>query len=199
MTDVVAAALIAGGVAVAGNVATVFVALRSAATSIRQTETQADVELAKVSAENERLREEHREAERQHRQGTYHRLISALDWLQAAMTRVMPIAEEDFANWWLAYQDLAGGVKLFGDSEVNRALDGINADVFIIKARVDTAPPNRSLAAKLTGAFQGDLIDRYFGARESLIEAMRRDVAITERDTASPSPCSLPSTPKPSP
>jgi hypothetical protein len=111
MSDVIWAAAIAGAVGIAGNAAQYLGA--------RQ---QADVELAKVQAENERLRQQVRESERSNRQDTYNRLLAVLDRLDMFATGYHP---EDQATYTSAVEELnnlIGGVHLFGAEEVRDAL-----------------------------------------------------------------------------
>jgi hypothetical protein len=53
------------------------------------------VEVAKVQAENDRLREQNHEVERQHRQGTYHRLLAVLDRFDMMATG-FPVPDEAY-------------------------------------------------------------------------------------------------------
>src|SRR5687767_1605875 len=93
MSDVVAVALISGGLsllsAALGAVTTYRVNKRSTDVAIetaqvqtdatiKTAQAQADVELEKVKAENQRLQVQHQEDERRNRQGTYQNAIAQL-------------------------------------------------------------------------------------------------------------------------
>jgi hypothetical protein len=81
MTDVVAVGLITGLSGVAGAaisaIATSRVSTRSADAAISTAQSSAEVELAKIEAENDRLREQAREHERQRRYEVYEKAMAA--------------------------------------------------------------------------------------------------------------------------
>jgi hypothetical protein len=98
VSNVIWAAAIAGAVGLLSNIPTYMSARRSA-----------DVELARVRAESERLREQHREAERQNRQGTYHRVLAALNRFDMIATGY-PFTSEEFDQLVDGYNALVGGI-----------------------------------------------------------------------------------------
>jgi hypothetical protein len=82
MSDVVAVALITGGASLVGagiGAYTTFrISNRNAETTVQTAKQAAEVELEKIRAENERLRAQHQEGERQARKNLYTRLLAAL-------------------------------------------------------------------------------------------------------------------------
>jgi hypothetical protein len=81
MSDVVDVALITGGFATAsagiGAFATYKVSARNATITVTTAEKHAEVELAKVEAENQRLRDQVREADRKSRADAYQEMLVA--------------------------------------------------------------------------------------------------------------------------
>ena len=133
VSDIIWAAVVAGGVGAIGNLTTYLVskrasqtaietAERQAATAIATAERHAEVELAKVSGELEKLRQANREAERSNRQGTYHRLLAVLDRLDMFATGYDPGDELAYTRSLEEFNNLVGGIHLFGAQEVRDAL-----------------------------------------------------------------------------
>jgi hypothetical protein len=125
MSDVVAVGAITASATVLastiGAVATYKVSRANASTAVRTVEEQSKVELAKITAENERLREEHREAERQNRQATYHRLLAVLNRLDSFATGYAP-SDDQYDDALAEWNLLHGGVLLFGTDGVKEAI-----------------------------------------------------------------------------
>jgi len=72
------------------------------------------LELAKVETDRDRLLQELREPERQHRQGTYHRFL-ALDRYDMALHTGVAIADDAaFAEANAEFDFPSGGIHLFG-------------------------------------------------------------------------------------
>src|SRR4051812_32650509 len=113
MSDVIWAAIIAvGGSGTTGMIAYRATLAQTGAT-IATARSQAEVELAKVRAELDRLREQHREDERRNRQGTYHRLLAVLDRFDTMGTGFHP-SDEQFEQVLAEFNHLTGAVRLFG-------------------------------------------------------------------------------------
>ena len=105
MSDVVAAALIAAGVGVIGYVATVVVAL---ITTGRQTKADAD-----------RLRDEHREADRRVRRDAYARMLVAIEALDLLTSRYTdPPTRETFDAWLRDFRAATIDVRLVESPKV---------------------------------------------------------------------------------
>jgi hypothetical protein len=117
MSDVIWAAAIAGAVGVGGNVAQ-YLGVR------RQT----GVESAKVEAENQRLRQQVRDAERSNRQGTYHRTLAVLDRFDMSPTGYNPGSEEDYMVALEGFNNMVG-IHLFGAQSVRDALGPLSEEL----------------------------------------------------------------------
>jgi hypothetical protein len=87
MSDVVAVAAITGS-------ATVLTSAITAAVTWRVSRHGSDIELRKVEAENDRLRQEHKESARQSRQTTYRDFIAAYNQFDNLSLLVDPSEEE---------------------------------------------------------------------------------------------------------
>lgn len=111
MSDVIWAAVVAGGVGLAGNVTT-YLATRHQANSALKAENR------KIEADLERLRMEHAEPHLQHRQGVYH------DFLDSAHRfwedRTFPLGlfkdEDDLLSWFLEFEHRLSAVRLLAPS-----------------------------------------------------------------------------------
>ena len=129
MSDVVAVALVTGlsslGSAGVGALATYKVSKRGAEATVATAQESARVELAKVEAENERLREQHREDERRNRQGTYHRLLA-----QGHRLGGVEVGSEEFSELATEWRFALAGVQLFGDPAVVRAAERLQRHVY---------------------------------------------------------------------
>jgi hypothetical protein len=158
-------------------------AKQGARASMRQAEQQHQTALAQVEAENERLREQHREDHLRNRQGTYHsfmtadrRLFSLLDRMSEMLGRDSLLADvmEKYDEW----HHLAMGVELFGSNEARDAIKSL------MQAYGDAIESAHRRAAE-TGEDEDALLAAYLGenattldnARMVLIAAMRADVA----------------------
>jgi hypothetical protein len=132
VSDVVAVALISAGSSLigasVGALTTYKVSLRNTETTIATAEARKEVELAKVEAENERLRSTVREEERRNRQSTYHRFIDAFNRLFQNMG--IPASEEEMIEIFAEYNHLLSGVLLFGPPSVRKGTYDLN-DVYV--------------------------------------------------------------------
>jgi hypothetical protein len=176
VSDVVAVALITGGVsAITGAIGaftTYKVGQRNAETTIATVERQADVELEKVKAENERLRDQHREAERQNRQGTYHRMLAMFDRLDA-WSRNPKATGKQFEALVEEFDFLHGGVLLFGDEDVIEALH----PVVMLLNRIGGGhgPEEEETRVRLRAAYQHHRVE-LMQEQGAVINAMRTDL-----------------------
>jgi hypothetical protein len=179
MSDVIAATLITGGIAVVGYITTYLVANRQAATSIAAVERQAEIEMRKAREETERLREQHREAERQNRQGTYHRMIAMMNRLERFATGFPPKNFEEFQKAVDELNFLTAGLDLFGGRDVREA-NGRVADVFAEIGR--HVPPKGSDPAphEVWTEEYRKRMDAVRAAELHLLRAMRRDIGVPE-------------------
>ena len=129
MTDVVAVALISAGSSLlgasVGAITTYKVSMRNSETTIATAEAQKGVELAKVEAEMERLKQSNREEERRNRQSTYHQFIEAASTVyqhlgvSTSYSVILEIGTD--------YRRLMAGVALFAPKPVRNAALSINS------------------------------------------------------------------------
>ena len=167
MADPVA---ITGGVSVLGYLTTYLVQRKSASTAIQTAEQQTKIELAKVEAENSRLREAHREAERQNRQGTYHRMLAVLDRFDTLATGYAPSTEQ-LEDALTEFFFLSGGIQLFGADEVKKAMGPVSR---LLEQAGAEMTPDSKVASFSDGYLP--LREDLNKARGDLVEAMTRDV-----------------------
>jgi hypothetical protein len=122
VSDVVAVALISAGSSLlgasTGALTTYMVSLRSSETAIKTAKSQHEVELARIEAENERLRRQHDEEERRNRQATYHRAVTALQ-------RIYGLEGDDEYNEeiWSEWRQCRSGIQIFGSPKAFNAID----------------------------------------------------------------------------
>lgn len=120
MSDVVAVALITAGssliAAAAGAVTTYRIAKDGKETAIATAESNNRVELAKIEADNTRLRAQHIEDQRQNRQATYQTTVTVLQRLHGGDQG--PGLNEE----WL---DCLAGVQILGSPRASDALEDV--------------------------------------------------------------------------
>lgn len=113
MEDTVAVALITGGsTAIVGVVANVL-----AWHAARQSK---QVELARIDAESERLRREHGEVERQHRQGNYHQFLMVLNELDLLGGGYADLDQAGYEQWMPRFYSLITGLEIFAPPRCTR-------------------------------------------------------------------------------
>lgn len=124
MSDVVAVALISSGSSIlgaaVGAIAAYKVNLRNAETAEKTAEAQEAVEMAKIKAENTRLRQQHDEEERRSRQSTYHRTVAVLQRIYG-----ISWSSEASDEVWEEWRYCRSGVQIFGSQEAFKAVDKI--------------------------------------------------------------------------
>jgi hypothetical protein len=142
MSDVVAVALITGGFALVANLLTYRVTKRQGQNNVAIAQHQSDIELQKVEAENERLRNEYRESERQNRQGTYHEFIKVATMLYQRFGGT-PGFTTDLNALIDRYNALYAGVMLFAPEPVRDSMAGANSifESLIAEAQPKTREP----------------------------------------------------------
>ena len=141
----------------------------------------AQVSLQAIRAENERLREQHREDHLRNRQTTYHLFLTADRDLENMLTGEMPHTAEEQLALYREWRRLAIGCGLFGTEEVRRRSQQLFDEYMSVGKEIDA----RSDLATITAAFRAHQ-SAISKARESLIEAMRADVAPETRDESKP-------------
>lgn len=123
MNDIVAVALISAGSSIlgasVGALTTYKISLRNAETTVATATSQHEVELAKIEAENQRLRQTNQEEERRNRQSNYHQHLVILHELYVLMG--FAASTERINDVRNDYRNLHAGVVLFAPSSVKAA------------------------------------------------------------------------------
>lgn len=141
--------------------------------SIRQAETQHATALAQIEAENARLREQHKEAHLQNRQGTYHRFLNVESEFRGKVERG-EVTIEDFRD----FHALGMGVEIFGARPVRdlerQMVAGWRAIFEELNRRTREEGEDMKTAAKAALAQHDPAMGNIRG---ELYEAMRADIA----------------------
>jgi hypothetical protein len=127
-------------------------------------------------SDTERLRAQHIEDERRHRQGVYHDLIDHLHaFNRMASEDVM--SEAEFAEWEPRFVHLVNGVRLFGGTSVAEAAGELLRSFALFDHYVTFAAqlPGQTFEERLLYAFQ-PAAENWADAGLALREAMRTDV-----------------------
>lgn len=168
MTEVVAVALISAGSsllgATVGAVTTYRVSRRGSETAIATAGAQKEVELAKIEAENSRLREQHSEDERRNRQATYHRALTVLQRVYG-LEPDSPDLDEVQAEW----RYCRSGVKIFGAPTVTQTVEEVQLVVRRFPGEDDREK------------WQQELSD----GMNKFVAAVRADIGVQEPDSQS--------------
>ena len=181
MNPIIWSAIIAGGVSVAGNVGTSLVAKFGRDAQREQITTNAGVELAKVLAEAERVRDERREVARRERADLYARTLAAIARLERYGEGDLAATDEQYQDANREWEDLHEHVLLSGTDAVQAAMEEVLRALFDIggqMARFDGGPAERFRSAYRErtppdGWMRGTAVTR---ARGALIATMRDDV-----------------------
>ena len=160
MSDVVAVAIISAGSSLfgagIGALTTSKVSLRNAETTVAAADAQKEVELAKIKAENDRLRLQHKEDERRNKQATYHRALTTLNRIYS-----LEAEEEDFAEVTAEWRYCLAGVELFGSEQAKDAI----RDVQHVLAKFPFSEDERD-------GWDSELIDNM----DTFVSALRADI-----------------------
>lgn len=120
MNDIVAVALISAGSSLigasVGALTTYKVSLRNAEATVATSQSQHEVEITRIEAENKRLQQNNREEERRNRQSTYHQHVNALIVLFQLMG--FAATQEQINEACDSYRYLHAGVVLFAPTSV---------------------------------------------------------------------------------
>lgn len=169
MDDTVAVALITGGsTALVGAIANML--------SWRTASQSRQVELARINADTERLRLEHSEAERQHRQGSYHQFLMLLNDLDLLAGGYADLDEARYEDWMSQYYKMLIGLDIFAPRAVRDALDALDKVVVAFHEPLLGLPTE----GEWLDAFRQSWLTQrptFMTAWDSLTEAMRADVA----------------------
>jgi hypothetical protein len=183
MQPVIWAAVIAGGVSVIGNVATLFVARFGRDVQREQFTTAASVELAKLRLELERTQDERRESARQERRELYTRVLTAANRIDDfGEPRFLP-TEQEFNDANRDFERMYAEVLVAGTASVQEAVGAVVDALHAVGAemrRFEGGQPERFLAVAayrevIDGAPRGRAVT---AARADLIHSMRDDVTL---------------------
>lgn len=138
----------------------------------RVAQRNGDVALRGIEAENDRLREQHREDHLRNRQGTYHNLITADQNLQNALGHGSDnptVALDQFRH-------LGNGAVLFGSDAVKDAVPALLAQyVLAVREAQELAGDKPPSPADIRTAFE-EHRGGIHAASNAMIQAMREDV-----------------------
>jgi hypothetical protein len=129
------------------------------------------VELRRIEAENERLREQHREDHSRHRQAVYHDFLDTAHRFHQDMVGTEKMTRDEKREWLRVFEHRTNAVLLFGAQSASEAARGL------YDAMGDL------MAAK---GYRGEEDERKFvTAYYAAVDAMRLDTA-PERPPAPP-------------
>lgn len=188
MSDTVAVALITAGsallVGTVGSLTTYFVSRRQSQSAVATADRQAHVELARISGENERLREEIRDDARKSRQATYAQFLTALNAFEEVEV-VSDLPDERIQELWERYRSARTALELVSSAGVRAALlgdpperrsGGLNKVLAEIRIEAWGAKPE-GRGERWQKAFRKRRIP-FQGAQGRVIKAMRNDVTL---------------------
>lgn len=168
--NTVAVALITGSsTALVGAIANIL--------SWRASSQSRQVELARIDADIERLRIEHSEAERQHRQGSYHQFLMLLNDLDLLAGGYADLNEARYEDWMSRYYKMLIGLDIFAPRTVRDALDALDK---VVAAFHEPLLGGLDTEDEWLDAFHQSWRTQrpaFMTAWDSLADAMRADVA----------------------
>lgn len=165
MSDVVAVGIITGLVGLAGSVVTYLIARH-----------QADAEMAK-------LRAQHTEDERRHRQGIYHQLLELLMNREKAIDNLDALPVEEATQFGDQLNHLQAAVRLFGAKDVATAVAIYQAVTgqIVVEANKKNVTDATGIAQIAKG-----LAKPLRDAQELVVQAMRADILGDAADKSQP-------------
>jgi hypothetical protein len=142
---------------------------------------QARVSIRQTEAENERLRDQHREDHLRNRQGTYHRFLT-LDRKYVAvfrgnLTLGRSATEEEAAAVVDAYEEASDGVVLFGTESASAAVLELQELWRSVLEEMNQRGGGGTDFQRVASEVVGERREELRAARRQVIEAMRTDVA----------------------
>jgi len=168
MSDVIWAAIIAvAGAGITGTIA--------ATVSIKLSASQRDIELAKVTGERDRLRDQFLEEERRGRQGMYQGLLGILDKLDMYGTGWPPRDDETFEKVLEEFNGFMGAIYLTGHDGVADKLDPLTTSFGALGADMVRLPGEGSRWERFQSVYPKHR-KALIASTHQLILAMRADV-----------------------
>jgi hypothetical protein len=177
MDPILWAAAIAGGVSVVGNVGTFFVAKFGRDAQREQVVTTANVEIARIAAESERIRTERREAARRERGKLYGDALATIVRLENYGHRPRVPSDDEFEQANHDYDLLHQRVFLEGTEAVQEAVTEVTTALFAIGENMGRLG-GRSAESFRAAYQEGGRGVALTLARAGLIRAMRDDVTV---------------------
>jgi hypothetical protein len=143
---------------------------------------QRDSAVRQANIRIEELRIQHAEAERSHRQGTYHRFAMVMGKGDAMMSGLAPYSRELLERWIAEWQELAVGISVFAPDEVisaQRAVGKIMGEVMdeAAKRNIEGPEPRPAYHAAFRELYRTRRRD-LDPPRTALMAAMRDDVRL---------------------
>jgi hypothetical protein len=144
--------------------------------AIETEQSRRSIELRKIEGELERLREEHRQAERSNRQGTYHRLLALLTQHDMIGTGAVVVDEGSYNGLVEELHLLRAGLQLFGAQRVTDAAEELQSHLAELGKAMARVPGAATRIEQFRAAYPGTHREAIVGAEGRLIAAMRQDV-----------------------
>jgi hypothetical protein len=143
---------------------------------------QSQVEMARIKADNDRLRAEHDEKHFQHRQGLYHDYLDSAHRFHIGAGGVRPFTDlESLGEFLEELEHRATAVRLFGAEDARQAVGGVEE---LMDEIIEDAGNHRRaeggvgpVGRHLINAYRvADRQGRYLGVYNAAVDAMRADV-----------------------
>jgi hypothetical protein len=160
--DVVATALITGGVGVAGSVLTYLATRKQADATLRGVEAQSEVERERMQHDLERLRLEQAEPHLQNRQRVYQEFMDASNTFHQDRVGTRVMTTEQTRDWLDEFEHRLNAVGIVGTTRAYRAAQGLQRAI---------------QEAMQAHAYDGAVEDNFLSAFDATINAMREDTA----------------------
>ena len=133
--------------------------------------SQGNVERARITAENERLRIQYDLDRATERKATYHEFIVTAFRGYLARVGVPPFTQATFSDWVSEYSSRSSAAELFGTKDVRDAINALDGVTSKVINATDWETPETSF----TAAFD-PLTPSWFAAYNAVIDAMRMDI-----------------------
>jgi hypothetical protein len=183
MSDVIWAAIVAvGGSLLTGVIASITtyrISRHQSEVALATVREQTSIELAKLGAENERLRAQHQEEQRRERQATYLRLTAVIDEIDRQGSD-WPATDEELEAIQDEFNSLYATLVLFGTESVVDAAGDVVTELAVaghtlaVLVRDEPGTPRTELWLRAYEPHRADLIN----AQSRLTVAMREDLGV---------------------
>lgn len=175
MDPIIWAALVAGGVSVIGNAATLFVARFGRDAQREQIVQASAVEIAKLRAARDTVADERRESARRERQEAYGRFLVAVHRLEDFGRGDTAGTDDEYDQAVRNFERLYAEMLLVGTTDVQEAAGTVLLALHAIGAEMKSL--SGGTAHRFAAAYQqGDRAAAVVEAHAQLIYSMRQDV-----------------------